>query len=500
MFESTTDPDGAFEVEGERAAPRAAAPSASSGRDLRGQRRELVAAQLVADVVMLGLALAAAAYGAEVVGRSSGGLWMLAFALTVVALAFGHRMYQFRLAASPLDDIGQIIVVTSLAATFLLAVRMIVENNPGAAGETIRLWAFSTVYLGAGRAGLALSRRRNAANGQTTNALIVGAGHVGQLVARRLLERPELGLAPVGFLDPSPREIPPGVLKSLPVLGSIDDFEAAVAGRDIRYVIVAFSYSRHEEVLDLLRRCRAKGVALLVVPRLFEEVTSRTTIEHLGGVAMLRVDQVDARGWQFAVKYGLDRVAAALSMVVLAPLLLTLALAVRLTSTGPVFYRQPRLGLDGREFEIYKFRTMTSTPEVAGEADADWAAATLGQPTGERTAQDRRTRVGGFLRSLSLDELPQLLNVLRGEMSMIGPRPERANYVPAFEQHIYRYGDRHRVKSGLTGWAQVHGLRGETSLEDRIEWDNYYIENWSPLLDLKILLLTLPAAIRGPKT
>jgi lipopolysaccharide/colanic/teichoic acid biosynthesis glycosyltransferase len=142
---------------------------------------------------------------------------------------------------------------------------------------------------------------------------------------------------------------------------------------------------------------------------------------------------------------------------------------------------------------------MTSTPEVAGEADADWAAAALGLPTGAQTMGDRRTRVGALLRVSSLDEMPQLFNVLRGEMSIVGPRPERANYVRAFEQHIYRYGDRHRVKSGLTGWAQVHGLRGETSLEDRIEWDNYYIENWSPLLDLKILLLTIPAALRGAR-
>jgi lipopolysaccharide/colanic/teichoic acid biosynthesis glycosyltransferase len=179
---------------------------------------------------------------------------------------------------------------------------------------------------------------------------------------------------------------------------------------------------------------------------------------------------------------------------------------VKATSPGPVFFRQSRIGLDGREFDILKFRTMR-VAEPGQENDAAWAASVLGggadagacaSASAEPPAVvDRRTPIGRFLRRWSIDELPQLLNIARGDMSLIGPRPERTGYVRTFEQHIHRYGDRHRVKSGLTGWAQVHGLRGETSLSDRIEWDNWYIENWSPWLDLKILALTVPALLSG---
>jgi len=174
-------------------------------------------------------------------------------------------------------------------------------------------------------------------------------------------------------------------------------------------------------------------------------------------------------------------------------------LAVRLSSRGPIFFVQDRIGLDGREFRMLKFRTMRMG-EPGEEQDAAWAARILGEEA-ELPAvsgdDDRRTAVGRLMRRWSLDELPQLLNVLRGDMSLVGPRPERTGYVRAFEQHVYRYGDRHRVKSGLTGWAQVNGLRGETALDDRVEWDNYYVENWTPWLDIKILLLTPMAVLEG---
>ena len=194
---------------------------------------------------------------------------------------------------------------------------------------------------------------------------------------------------------------------------------------------------------------------------------------------------------------GLSRVRALSPLRPVLPLLLAAALAVRLTSPGPVLFRQERVGLDGHVFEMLKFRTMMVAPPGV-ENDAAWAARMIGTeaaPAAEGGV-DRRTPIGRVLRRWSLDELPQLLNVARGDMSLVGPRPERTGYVRAFEQHVYRYGDRHRVKSGLTGWAQVNGLRGDTPLEDRVEWDNYYVESWTPWLDLKILLMT-PMAVLG---
>jgi lipopolysaccharide/colanic/teichoic acid biosynthesis glycosyltransferase len=179
--------------------------------------------------------------------------------------------------------------------------------------------------------------------------------------------------------------------------------------------------------------------------------------------------------------------------------LAAVALAVRCSLGRPILFRQQRVGRDGRVFEMLKFRTMHGAPDQHGEADATWAQLIVAGNDGSPLAgmppdpADRRNTVGNLLRRLSLDELPQLWNVVRGDMSLIGPRPERIGYVTQFEDVVYRYRDRHRVKAGLTGWAQVHGLRGETSLHDRVEWDNFYIENWSFWLDLKIILMTLPA-------
>jgi exopolysaccharide biosynthesis polyprenyl glycosylphosphotransferase len=265
-------------------------------------------------------------------------------------------------------------------------------------------------------------------------------------------------------------------------------------------VLIAFSTAPSHVVLDLVRRCWRLGVSVMVVPRLYEVEGRRTRTEHLGALPVVSLLPSDPRGKEFAIKYALDRVVAGAALLVLAPFLALVALAILVTSGGPIFFRQRRIGRDGRTFEMLKFRTMRGDPVSAGQQNEGWMLAqALGRPVGIERPQtpDRRTKLGALLRRTSIDELPQLWNVLRGDMSMIGPRPEMPHYVQQFEDSIYRYPDRHRVKSGLTGWAQVNGLRGETSLADRIEWDNFYIENWSPWLDLKILVKTIPALLAG---
>jgi lipopolysaccharide/colanic/teichoic acid biosynthesis glycosyltransferase len=237
-----------------------------------------------------------------------------------------------------------------------------------------------------------------------------------------------------------------------------------------------------------------------VIPRLFELSGQQIHMEHLGALALTRLDLTQPDGWTFRLKYGLDRVVAALALLGLVPVLALAAVAVRLSLGGPVIFRQWRVGRDGRGFEMLKFRTLRRRPRSSSEeADSAWAREQLGLEARERDvdAGEPTRRVGRFLRATSIDELPQLWNVLRGEMSLIGPRPERLLYVEHFADQIYGYRDRHRVKSGLTGWAQVHGLRGETPLAERIEWDNLYIENWSFWLDLKIALRTVPALLTG---
>jgi exopolysaccharide biosynthesis polyprenyl glycosylphosphotransferase len=323
---------------------------------------------------------------------------------------------------------------------------------------------------------------------------VVGAGMVGRLTARRLLSDPALGLVPVGFLDDDPLAADDETA-DVPV-HRWEDFVAVVREQRVEHVIIAFSGAEHPRLIELAHQAWELGVSVSVVPRLFELEGERTEIEHLGGLPLVGLRPADRDSWQFRFKYALDRVVAAGLLLLALPVLLAAVAAVRLSIGAPVLFRQPRVGQDGVVFDMLKLRTLKDAPE-GYEADAAWAAEELG---GETVAANAplELRVNGvtrFLRRTSIDELPQLWNVVRGEMSLVGPRPERLRYAERFGHRIYRYGDRHRVKSGLTGLAQVHGLRGQTSLSDRVEWDNHYIENWSPWLDLKILLKTPPALV-----
>jgi exopolysaccharide biosynthesis polyprenyl glycosylphosphotransferase len=244
-------------------------------------------------------------------------------------------------------------------------------------------------------------------------------------------------------------------------------------------------------LIPIVRECERRRLKVSLVPRLFENMGERVQLDYLGGLPVFAMRPLHPQSWQFAVKHCFDRVGAALLLLTLWPVMLAAAVAVKLSSPGPVLFRQRRIGRDGREFDMLKFRSMRQPV-----GDRTQVLVPAGLAPGGVEGEDRRTGVGAFLRRLSIDELPQLLNVLKGEMSIVGPRPERPEFVELFGHRIERYGDRHRVKSGMTGWAQVHGLRGRTSLTDRLEWDNYYIQNWSLRLDLKILLMTVMTIVR----
>ena len=249
--------------------------------------------------------------------------------------------------------------------------------------------------------------------------------------------------------------------------------------------------------LESLQRLQQLGVPVSIVPRLFEGLPDRVAVERVGALPLVSIYPPASRDWQIAVKYAFDRAIAVVAILILSPLLI-LAAAGALASVGrPLLFRQRRVGLDRRDFEMLKFRTMRGQPDHANSFGAGWEAFAQGLGPGGVEGADRRTRFGTFLRRTSLDELPQLFNVLRGDMSIVGPRPERPEYVREFEARVRRYDLRHRVKAGITGWAQVHGLRGRTPLADRVEYDNYYIENWSLWLDVKILLMTVLAVFRG---
>lgn len=457
-----------------------------------GRRR--VPSALMVDAAVVAMVAAAATVNAVLAGsHANPPVWILAFGGGTFLLLRARGRCRFGLGAPMLDQLAEVLTATTAAATALIAVQVLVSPGPDIGRETVALWAFLTAYLLAGRVLLCLHGRRRGVAG-ALKTLIIGTGPVSELLARRLLDRPELGLCPVGFLGHTPGPAHPQDLP-LPVLGPPEDLERQVQLNDIGHVTMGFHDAEPSAMLGLVRRCRQLGLGVSVVPRLYEEVTRRAAVEHLGGLPLLLVPQADPRGWQFSVKYALDRVIAAIALSCLAPALLAIAFAIRVSSPGPALYRQRRVGLDGREFDILKFRTMTDGDEARTEPNEAAALAMLREQPQDRT--DRRTFVGRYLRKLSIDELPQLVNVLRGEMSLIGPRPERPALAASFERRVYRYGDRHRVRSGMTGWAQVNGLRGKTSVKDRIEWDNYYIENWSPWLDLKIALLTIPTLVCG---
>ena len=451
------------------------------------------------DSAMLLTATAASELGSHAAGVGSPPLlWLGAFPVLVLGLLAVRGMYRPRLRLQMLDDFRAIAVAATVAGMVVISARALLGDGGGFAAQTFRIWSFAIVYVAAGRAALywaqAQARRHG---GVGTPTLIVGAGRIGRLTAKRLLDEPELGLRPIGFIDKEPLEAADG-LGRLPVLGASWDLEQVLDDHGVRHVIIAFSTAPDPVLLAIVKRCQERGMPVSLVPRLFEKVTRAMEVDHLGGLPLLTVHPSNPKGWQFAVKYATDRAVGGALLLLAAPLLLASALAVLVTMRRPIIYRQPRIGLDGREFGMLKFRTMDGSAQDDGEADADWAAQqshadVLVHPS---AVKDRTTPVGRVLRKLSLDELPQLWNVVRGDMSLIGPRPERSSYVRRFEYSIYRYGERHRVKSGLTGWAQVHGLRGKTSLADRVEWDNYYIENWSLWLDVKILLLTLVAVFR----
>jgi len=279
--------------------------------------------------------------------------------------------------------------------------------------------------------------------------------------------------------------------RALPVAGASWDLENVLEQYDVEQVIVTFSTAPDSVLLALVRRCEELRLPVSIVPRLYERVPERLSVEHLGGLPLITAHPADPHGTQYAIKYAIDKLVAATLLLLVTPILLVVGAAVWLDMGRPLFFRQRRVGADGKVFDCLKFRSMKLAPDTPATGFVLPERAAPGGVEGE----DRRTRFGALLRRSSLDELPQLINVLKGEMSIVGPRPERPEYVSQFERSIYRYGDRHRVRSGITGWAQVHGLRGKTSVSDRAEWDNYYVENFSLWLDLKILLMTFAAVI-----
>jgi exopolysaccharide biosynthesis polyprenyl glycosylphosphotransferase len=397
--------------------------------------------------------------------------------LTVVALAC-VGLYRPRLHLSALDDIPRLLLglgaVTPLAAWCTL---------PAATfGAATLLWPLVVLAAAVPSRAIVyvtLYRRRRLLPGD--RALIVGSGDLALRLAEVLRADPAYGIAPVGLVGlPALTDEP----LPAPLLGHVDDLAAITALHRPDCVVVAFPGGPDTDLIGVIRQWRRSGVTVYVVPRLFELVVPAGGAELVQGIALQRMRPDRMRGLYAAAKRAVDVTGAAIGLALAWPVLLACAVAVRLESgRAGVLFRQQRIGRDGRPFTILKFRSLT--PATDRESQVRWNINT----------DDRVGPVGRLLRATSLDELPQLINVLRGDMSLVGPRPERPYFVEQFARTYGGYADRHRVAAGITGWAQIHGLRGDTSIADRVRYDNYYIENWSVALDLKIMVRTVGAML-----
>lgn len=390
--------------------------------------------------------------------------------------------YEFRQRAFNLQILKKIFKSTVLAVMTLIVVHFFQRQLEYS--RIVYCFTVVTCTAGIGASRLALDRTlahlRHKGQIPSAKVLILGPTPLGANISERINNHAFLGMRVIGFVS-TRANAKLNEYASLPVLGEFGRIREIIREHSADEVIVAQPELSTREILRFVVECDKELVSVRVVPNLLEASLIEMSVEQIDGIPLFALRQSPLQGWNVLLKRAFDIGVSAIVLAFASPLLCLIAIAVKLTSRGPVFYKQKRVGLDGTRFNMYKFRSMRHMAEEA--TGPIWATAD----------DDRVTPLGSLLRRLNLDELPQFFNVLRGDMSLVGPRPERPHFVKRFREKIPHYMARHRVKSGITGWAQVNGLRGNTSIDERIKFDLYYIENWSLWLDLKILMMTFRA-------
>lgn len=408
--------------------------------------------------------------------------------MSVLLVFFLFRMYHLVRATSRVDQFYAIFGGLTVGTLLSVALSALILKNSVFEVNLPRVmvfyaWAGGVLLVTLGRWALQQFRAALQSRGAVQDKVIlIGAGEVAQLVIQKIQSQPFLGYRLLGVVagdrgGPEAAEL----IEGLPVLGQPEDLPRLMDTLAIDEVIIATPAAPDEEMVRLIALCHREGVSIKVFPDVFELMAAGVTIDDLGGLPLLNVRDVALRGWRLTFKRAMDLVGSAVGLVLLSPLLMLVALLIKLDSPGPIIYVQERMGLDAKPFPLFKFRSMRMDAEASGPG---W------------TVKDdpRVTRLGRLIRKYSLDELPNLINVLLGDMSLVGPRPEQPTFVEQFRAMIPRYMERHREKAGMTGWAQVNGLRGDTSIIERTKYDLWYIENWSVWLDIKIIIRTL---VRG---
>ena len=464
---------------------------------MKGRPERVFVPLLIAfDVAMIGLALVAAYYlrfraGVLPEPLSQPGwqnyVWLIAVLSLVLPPTFAAQgLYRVKRNVSRIDELYRVFAATSIAVALSTAVSAIFFRDYDYSRAVLAMtWLLAILFIWTARLiqfQLHAYLRRQGYGEE--RVLIVGTGEMARIILQKILASPSLGYRPVGFVDEA---LEPGreSIDGYPILGESGKIGWIVEMYQITEVIVADSSLPHQRIMEIMALCDRSNVSIKVFPDVFQILVSEAAIGDLNGMPMVSVRDAALQGWNAAVKRAMDLFFSALVLILLSPLILLTAAAIKLTSPdGPIFYFQERVGLDGRRIWVIKFRSMR--PDAEAQTGPIWA----------KRGDPRTTPIGRFLRRFSIDELPQFVNVLLGDMSIVGPRPERPVFVEQFSQQIQRYPERHKEKAGLTGWAQVNGLRGNTSIEERTAYDLWYVENWTPWLDIKIMVRTVLAIFR----
>jgi exopolysaccharide biosynthesis polyprenyl glycosylphosphotransferase len=412
-------------------------------------------------------------------------MWVIHVATTLGVFYFG-RLYHQRRVISRIDMAYAVAQNVSIGTLIAVALESLAFKNSALEldyprGVVVYAWLLGMVLVTAGREiHRQLTVRLRRVGVGRDNVLIIGSGEVALSIIEKIRWSAHLGYNIVGVVNGQPGS----KVGEVPIIGTTGQISELIDEHRVDEVIIALPEASHHELVQLVSKCQRGRVNIHVYPDILAYMTGGLTVDDLDGMPLLAVRDVALRGWKLSLKRGMDMVGSFIGLVLLSPVLVLTAILIRLESPGPIFFCQDRMGLDGRPFPMIKFRSMRQDSEKKGPG---WTVEN----------DPRVTRIGRFMRKTNWDELPNLINVFYGQMSLVGPRPEQPYYVEKFRESIPRYMERHREKAGMTGWAQVNGLRGDTSISERTKYDLWYVENWSIWLDIKIVLRTVFQTVFG---
>ncbi|MDR6878728.1 undecaprenyl-phosphate glucose phosphotransferase [Bacillus sp. 3255] len=408
-------------------------------------------------------------------------MWSVSYALIAVFLSYMTNFYTPKRKKQFSYEVFKIIQVHIFSLLLLLSLLFILKELDVSRSYLLLFLVNNILFISFYRYLIKISLKRVRQKGYNKQfILILGAGSLGRQFYNKLRQHPELGYEVVGFLDDyqEKHEIPHHNYK--PIIGKIDDLESVLNEVIIDEVIIALPLDAHRKFGHIINVCEKIGVKTLIIPDFYDFLPSRPYFDNFAEMPLINVRDIPLDEFRNRIfKRAFDIVFSLAAIVITAPVMLASVIAIKLTSPGPVIFKQERVGLNRRTFMMYKFRSMNVLPENA--SNTEWTVEN----------DPRRTKVGTFLRKTSLDELPQFFNVLFGHMSVVGPRPERPYFVEQFKEEVPKYMVKHHIRPGITGWAQSNGLRGDTSIEERIKHDIFYIENWTFLFDIKIIWRTI---------